>query len=1186
MKQYGSLNTKNIANSYNVINTMGTATSVNKTSMTKSSNVGRTYKTLYRCYKRDSTSRFGEACISAQNVVSDNLLIPSYPLSPLFNHTWDGTTIYEDVGTLATGLGYPAVTVDASPAYLDAQKNDQYIFRITKSGNVGTARYEFVRTSKPGSMNPTNNRCRIVHSLTRQLYYNNTYIGDNFLFHSSGTDESLRFIDYYRDDYLCEYKNNKHIYYNGEYRAFINSNANAGTGLLLLNVIDPASTIQLDKGSTPAFPQISTPTTNCALMARSISGDLFICHSTGLLKISDPLGTPVYTDYTLADLGLSSSPKSVDVGITGFIGCITDNKEVSVSSDNGTSWSAYTVSIMTTTTIPFIRMTNDINIALIGRYTTSNSYCRVINISTDTNLYNGFYNSNYNGVSDLVPLGNTGVNCYAFCHENGISSKYLILGNNDMSVTKDLLTPSGFAYGYYQLRTLAKDAIGNNVVAILSTERSTDNKSYFITLENLSFRTSGDSIGDTSYSSYYKPVYFYDYNENDGIDPCSAGMLNIEGSYSYRMDNKQLVFQPSGNIFNTSGKQASFVNHLKYERQIYRWNGSAWQLNYSKDTDATGDGSSSATAVRKNFDTDANRFNGGCSLDISTAFSSATYNTNGMTVLVTAANEVKNTPTFNGSDWETTVISDNKENPLSCLFEITEYGSKASIALMFAGYNNKTVLIDSTNPANPVHIDIEAQPAPTQNRYALTISSDGSTVKVYKGGSQIGATITLVNAFNMATTYTVSVGSRNRCPWVGVENFGSNYKGTIENIQVFNDVMSGANLSNDAGAPLGLVTATNLVVRYLMTMDYGEGKVTHAAAESTIGGVNIAFGDGDLSADSYSEFDNYLCHKSEGGITKDNTSSFDLTVEHNNVGKMFNTATSPTNGSTTVPAVGAVVTELANFNTNKTVYYKLGNVGAFNINSEVNRPVAATQTSTGDLIVEFTVDQIGIGSLIVRLGNPTNFASTSNTHRTNMSTIKLGSTSTNGDVELYDETGTLQTLTGVAPIGTKIKVEWIRANDTTKVYKWDGTAWVQLGADLALSAANVGSYIIFGGLETSDTLVALADVKVTYTTDPNIFYIGDKATSTGVYDPNFAMGSKEGVTVDSLVVMLDGTPITENSRIISSTYNYTANGIPANNSEPPAGTYNIYPLSGILQFNSSDAGKVVSIANAYLEILI
>ena len=109
----------------------------------------------------------------------------------------------------------------------------------------------------------------------------------------------------------------------------------------------------------------------------------------------------------------------------------------------------------------------------------------------------------------------------------------------------------------------------------------------------------------------------------------------------------------------------------------------------------------------------------------------------------------------------------------------------------------------------------------------------------------------------MSATYQANIGSRNWCD-LGLVNHGSNFKGVIENIQIFNRAWSTADMSTDSATPLGLINNTNLVVRYMMTHDYQEGRVTSAVSESTPYGVNISFGDGDLSSDSYVQSDNYV----------------------------------------------------------------------------------------------------------------------------------------------------------------------------------------------------------------------------------------------------------------------------------------------------------------------------------------
>jgi hypothetical protein len=264
----------------------------------------------------------------------------------------------------------------------------------------------------------------------------------------------------------------------------------------------------------------------------------------------------------------------------------------------------------------------------------------------------------------------------------------------------------------------------------------------------------------------------------------------------------------------------------------------------------------------------------------------------------------------------------------------------------------------------------------------------------------------------------------------------------------------------------------------------------------------------------------------------------------------------------------------------------MGSVGVFGIHNQSSKVIPATQTSTGDLVAEFTVNLMQSYDTYVRIGNLSDFGSSSATHYTNLSTIKFEPTSAGGNVHLYDETGAEQTLNGETEVGTKIKVEWIRASDVTKVYKWDGSSWVQLGSDLSLQAANVGTNIglscfVYG---SGSNASYLNDFNITYTCSPNLMYIGDKTAGTGVYDSGFLRGTRESGAIDSLIVKLAGVEATQNLVSTGSGWNYNASNVPANNGEPPVGSYNLYCVPGILQFNSADAGKVVSIHNAYLQI--
>jgi len=1108
-------------------------------------------------------------------VLKDNSVIPSYPLSPLFNHSWDAGNIFEDISHLATGLGYPIVS-SSSPTYLDGQAQEQYIFNITKSGNTGIARYDIVYKSTVGSVDANNNVSVGNSNLEIGLSSAGTsnYTG---LFHTSLTDKSIRYLKYatlYFADYDITFG------YNADWLVCLGVNDTTDIGILFINRLNPELTFGFDPGTTPPLVTglkraISDyDTTNS--MCRDNAGSLYVCVKTGLMKITDPLGTPTISYWSLVDIGITTEPYAVDI-IDSTLGILNDTG-VSISTNLGSTWTNHTITRGAYTGLTVFRDSNFVGLtkaAVIGK---------MINLTTDTTVYTP---SSSLGVKGFLPIPNS--HWVVSKSSNGTSSPKMGFIKDDGTNYYSMSKANTVYYMERNFNEFIKDGLGNylSINVLLNTGYNTSST---LNMDRILIKKSKDSIivnGEDSFRQNQN-VNSVDHSELDGIPYTKASMTHSEIYYnnksniSYRSYNEQS--KVVGNIFHTPEHEKSLIHHYKANRAIiHRWNGASWVAGYNKATDATGDGSYVLTAIRRNFDTDSNRFNSGCSLDISAAVNSAIYSTNGMMIIATATAETKNVGGFNGTDWAQSEITLDSENPITCLFEVTDTATNKSVALLTVGYNNKTVLVDSTNPTSPVYHDLEVQPVNGQYRYAMSISSDGLTVKVYRNASQLGTTTTLGSALNMNATYEVTVGSRNRCPLDGVHNLGANYKGKIENIQVFKTILTSGELSNDSGTPLGLTAPTiNLIVRYLMTMDYGEGRVTHATTESTMGGVDISFPDGDLSNDSYVKSDNYLCYKIKDGFIKDNTSTFDLKIEDSTLGHLFNTVTSPIDGSSTIPSTSSTITEQANFNTllvgDSTKPY--GNVKDIYLRSAsyINLPV---QSSTVDFTIEFTSGYYN-KNFVIRVGDINTIGSASYATHTNFASMEMVQSSR--DIKLYDETGTTQTISAAYTINTKFKFEWIRSTGIAKLFKWDGSSWVQLGVDIALSSANAGTVVTTCLHASTACSCEILNTSLTYTPDNRLMRIGDKATATGAYSDKFLQGTQFVNIAQLLRVDLDGVAATQNFVAIN-TASFSSTRIPTLHGAPPVGSYNYYPQSGTIEFNSADAGKVVTINDVYLEML-
>jgi len=623
----------------------------------------------------------------------------------------------------------------------------------------------------------------------------------------------------------------------------------------------------------------------------------------------------------------------------------------------------------------------------------------------------------------------------------------------------------------------------------------------------------------------------------------------------------------------------------------YRWDTSVseWKLNWNKDATPTADGSSSIGAKRLNFDTDENNFSGYSSLDLTPTITGESFS-NGLTFVASTNNVLKDTLTFS-STWEGKV---QNENPLSCIMEIFDTTSNGSIALQQISKSNNTMLLDRTNPNNPVDIVLEQLPdLEVDNRYVLTISSTGDTVKVYRNGNQIGSNITLNSSFTMNSSYDLTVGSRNRCDHFNVRNLGSNFKGSISNIQLFNRTWSSADVTSDSGDISGLINNTNLLCRFTMDEDYQEGKVTHLTDEETPYGMLVSFPEGNLSDFSYVRNENYVTIKNKYGIVKDNVTSFNYEGSSTRHAKNGNECTSPITGLTTIPLADGYVTEYAKWDhyttTHTSAVTSSSTLGSMSINSS-NKQIAVVQSSKdANWNMEFELGSWNASGIIIKFGE-TSVLTNGNYSTTNDSnTLKIITLHKKGvdkvEINGIDYPQVLET-------GDKFKLDYIHSTSEMSLYLWNTVTltWDLLGLsqtlvlpiDSSVSCSfAVDSYVYNSASRCS----SLTNVKITYLCRKNVMYLGDKVSHSGSYSFDYKYSVPYGTkTASTMKVKIDGVEATVTN---SHTASYTTGGlgIVGTLAEPNQGNCIFYPSSGLLLFNPLDEGKTITVENASNSLL-
>lgn len=1109
-------------------------------------------------------------------IVVDNNNQIKFFLSPLLNHTNNTTIIYEDFNNLATGLGYPLVRMSNPFNEYPEARSTAYFIHITKTGNKGVARYvyhiepvieEFSELGCCFGKHPMQYVLSGTHSTSRagqtgDLYTNIDYPSKTGTTSLSCYKQLVTSESYSSNPDISDTPNSGVFQYNLQYSVIIsNDTVSSNQQICFVDWNNSQNVIYYGtNNSSPGHPILIKAKLDLTAhqMTRDDNGNLYYVTNEGICKITDPLGSAVLNYYTNIQIGLLVTDTVYSLNSNNnTIFVITENK-ISYS-DDMINWTVInTTRLSNDITDSQCSITNNGNLFFIG---ISDNYSKIINITTDTVIQDiGVVKPRW---ISLVSFNNKLLG-NSFIRYNDSTYYNYVLENNTILTVKQ---GHGNSYNYCTIPVLP-DKLGNYSLMTYGKCSSTNNiVSGLFTLNGvlLTIRYSGESVLAAKYAKAINQENSYKQSISDGLD------INDVSYYAYSGIGQSLQqhnFNRPGVIEeNDPSFPNLFINNIKGISTVYRWDTSTnqWKPDWNADSPATTDGLSNLPAKRHNFHTDSNRFNSWASLDISDAFNSASY-TNGMTVAMTVNPETKLTPEF-----DTTWISAaSKEDPLTCLIEITDTINDVSIALMMIGTTNRTVFIDNTNPIAKTQfmteIDLEVVPPFAQRRYTMTVSSDGTTVEVYRDGNLIGSTITLTNPFVMNSSYEVSIGSRNRS-YFGFQPYkGCCAKGTIENIQVCNRLWSTQEILDDSNTPLGIVNPSNTVVRYLMTADYGEGKVCDDATWQPIsGGLEIKFPDGNLSSDSYVANEYYNTFKTEGGLVKTNTETMTIKASISVSGDSVNTATSIVNGSNTAPNSSGTVTELAVFD--------------YNHNSSADEAVTVGCVSQtypdivrfidqagdgGDLVFEW-INTYSDGNYKIRISD---VSVTTDSVDVTTGHYQLEIQNTSG-LEFTDGTGTITTNATNIASGDRLRLTYIASNSNVQLALYDSvnSIWNDIGSPVSVSGIINPSVSFVGYLSGSvKNIAGINNATITYNCDSRYMRLGDKITQTGQYSPNFFKVLSQYDTghfqingVDAVVIYND-----EYERMFSV-------------AEPAVGT--IALSRGHIMLNSADRGKLININN-------
>lgn len=104
-------------------------------------NLGNIIRTL--CYQKTNIPSGSNLNFSGLRLIEGLSVIPGLPVGNIFNHGKDSQEWYEDLSNLADGKGAVLSGAGHTPQFIDGNKADMNTVHMTKTGEIGTAKYTF-----------------------------------------------------------------------------------------------------------------------------------------------------------------------------------------------------------------------------------------------------------------------------------------------------------------------------------------------------------------------------------------------------------------------------------------------------------------------------------------------------------------------------------------------------------------------------------------------------------------------------------------------------------------------------------------------------------------------------------------------------------------------------------------------------------------------------------------------------------------------------------------------------------------------------------------------------------------------------------------------------------------------------------------------------------------------------------
>ena len=1139
-------------------------------------------------------------CGAVTPFIEDDKRTPNYPLGPLYNHNSDATNWCEDITQLATGLGYPSVS-QVTPTWDTGAMNDWYVMQITKSGNLGTARFVFKNSDMKADQVRDSGFPMLSH--LSSLASPPAMSGIATPTHA---DYLERIKPPLADTLLLLTQ------YDAETLVGCNEDA-----LSLINIYT-GKYKQFDVSTAPIKPVFSQWLIGSRHICRNDAGTIyFINPDDGLMKLENPwAATPTMTTITKATVGNTTTLRGIAHG-PGRL-WVTSDEGIFYSDDDGATftaqaaWSnpnpngAVTISQNRINSI-HCDPKNDNKLVLGFSSTTTGN----INERSEARTYYVYFDgTTTNTVFDVVGNGGTadmrefnhtsvvsrwstvvcepknGLWLFEFNNFNAGCRK--VLGVFNSTTYKEVGVKTGTTSSYGAGGGYTYDRLGNLCMMVTA---DTAKHSCMGNLRGNMYGAFETLNSSTSMSLGGNGLHYLKQGTSDP-ENTSAFLMRIckvfgNGTASADENKYPVVSRPmplaiaapypktAATVFNETMPSSHMLSEFDWVPQPYNYNAtlSTWVYNYNAVTPESTDGSNAADGIRVNFPADENKFNGRSYIDLQAVTDGSAFNANGLSVAIKIDPEAKlsnsNAPNHLDIDYS------HNEIGTSCLFSMYDATTDRSFDIMYIDKDDNIAVIDKTNGVYTTSV-IAATGAIAIHRYVVTLASNGMDLVIYQDGASIG-TYSLTNAMTMlngSNELRIVLGMSQWDETFSVNLYEDGFKGEMINVQVWENVLSAGQVTSDWGITTGgglIAPSTDLLSRYLLTADYSEGKTITAVSNTFKNDFEVTFVDGDLSTDSYVKGDNYRCLSAKYGILKGNVESFIVEDTSSIFGK-GSTDLKDSNASAVVPAAAIITTQPA-FLTKKShdnQYSRscVTNAEAHTLGIMQDSPQGNNYSYT------FVLGALEDGELRAGIGSTAAFISAGSSMPW-LGEMEINSTGTAMVIE-SDATASASFAVNYG-VGDSIKLAFVTATNKFEVSLDTGAGFV-LVASIAMNAPLAP---ISGGFSmlSNNPIVSVHNVEVTYLAPAGLMFFGDNTAKTGVFSDSYnilTMQELNAVVVEADGVEMGKEPIIADYDIPNGKLGFITNLV-----APPAGSVSMGVYTGFCLFNPAEAGDTV-VATEYL----